>query len=50
MGRKGGRMKDFVIETKSEPPKFYVDEVEKVRVVEFVSYKTVIRADQPESE
>ena len=35
--------KDFVIEKRSEPPKFYVDEVEKSRVIEFVTYTTAIR-------
>lgn len=36
-------MKDFVIEKRSEPPRFYVDELEKARMIEFVTYTTVIR-------
>ena len=39
-------MKDFVIEERSEPPKFYIDEIEKARVIEFVAYKTVIRTEE----
>ena len=35
-------MKDFVIEKRSEPPKIYVDELEKARVIEFVTYTTKI--------
>ena len=42
--------KDFVIEERSEPPKFYVDELEKARVIKFVTYTTVIRKADEQNE
>ena len=36
------RKKEFVIEQHEEPPKIYVDPVEKCRVIEFVIYTTKI--------
>lgn len=35
---------DFVLNVHCEPPKFYFDELERSRIVEFVMYKTVIRS------
>lgn len=42
--------KDFVIEERSEPPRFYVDSLEHTRTVEFVTYKTVIRKTGEQNE
>lgn len=36
------RKKEFVIEQRAEPPREYVDDVEKCRVIEFVAYTTKI--------
>lgn len=36
------RKKEFVIEQRAEPPREYVDDVEKCRVIEFVTYTTKI--------
>lgn len=36
-------MKDFIVEDRCEPPKFYFDEMERCRTIEFVMYRTVIR-------
>lgn len=36
-------MNEFVIEVRSEPPKFYFDDLERSRTIEFVTYRTVIR-------
>lgn len=35
-------MNEFVIETHTEPPRIYIDDIEKSRVIEFVSYSTKI--------
>lgn len=35
--------KEFVIEVRNEPPKFYVDDLERTRTVIFTIYKTIIR-------
>ena len=42
--------KDFVVEEKSEPPKFYTDSLERTRIVEFVTHKTVIRKTGEQNE
>lgn len=39
-------MKDFVVEVRCEPPKVYVDDLERPRLIEFVTYKTVIRQSE----
>ena len=35
-------MSDFIVEQRSEPPKIYVDDLEKSRIIEFVTYTTKI--------
>lgn len=35
-------MKEFIIEQRSEPPKYYVNSMETVRMMEFVTYTTKI--------
>lgn len=35
-------MKEWIIEERSEPPKCYVDGLEGVRMIEFVTYTTKI--------
>lgn len=39
---------ELVIDVRSEPPKFYFDDLERSRTIEFVTYKTVIREVQNE--
>lgn len=39
-------MNDFVLNVHCEPPKFYFDELERSRIVEFVAYKTVLRTTE----
>lgn len=38
----GEKNKEFVIEQHAEPPREYVDDVEKCRVIEFITYTTKI--------
>lgn len=33
---------DFIVEERSEPPKIYVDDLEKTRTIEFITYTTKI--------
>lgn len=40
------KMNDFVLNVHCEPPKFYFDELERSRIVEFVAYKTVLRTTE----